>query len=229
LPQANALAKANAFSFPFGCWIGLNSSFFKEKIRQILQQKIIIIIPCLIGSFLSFGFLIWHTGQFEYNSAYPIIVWVLLIPASISTFYFSYLYFFKKVRFQLSSEVIYLVLVISILYFNYTSQVFKQNILGEFNIYWGFFRSLANISFASTLILLVSLTNKFKVHSLFLSFLGNISFELFLIHNTFLVHFDFFLFRLPIVTGFALYFLIVCLLSVILKQLSQIVIKRCFQ
>ena len=228
LPQANPLAKANAFSFPFGCWIGLNSSWIQAKINQILRQKIVIIIPCLIGGFLGSGFLIWHVGKFQYNSAYSIILWVLLISTGISTFYCGYLYFFKKVTFRMSSEVICSALVIALIYLNYTSQVFKQNILGEYNIYWGFVRSLANIFFAYTLILLVSLTSKFKVYSLFLSFLGNVSFELFLIHNTFLVHFDFFLFRLPIVIGFILYFLMVCLLSFVLKQLSAIIIKRCF-
>ena len=152
----------------------------------------------------------------------------MLICIGISTFYFGYLYFFKQVVFRVSSEVICSTLVIALIYLNYTSQVFEQNIFGEFNIYWGFVRSLANIFFASTLILLVSLTIKFQIYSLFLSFLGNISLELFLIHNTFLVHFDFFLFRLPIVIGFVLYFLIVCLLSVVFKQLNAIIMKRCF-
>ncbi|MDJ0774751.1 MAG: acyltransferase family protein [Mastigocoleus sp. MO_167.B18] len=228
LPQASSLAKANAFSFPFGCWIGLNSSWIQAKINQILHQKIIIIIPCLIGSILGSGFLIWHVGKFQYNSAYSIILWVLLICIGISTFYFGYLYFFKQVVFRVSSEVICSTLVIALIYLNYTSQVFEQNILGEFNIYWGFVRSCANIFFASTLMLLVSLTIKFQIYSLLLSFLGNISLELFLIHNTFLVHFDFFLFRLPIVIGFVLYFLMVCLLSIVFKQLSTIIIKRCF-
>ena len=228
LPQANSLAKANAFSFPFGCWIGLNSSWIQAKINQILQQKILIIIPCLIGSILGSGFLIWHVEKFHYNSAYSIILSVLLISTVISIFYFGYLYFLKKVILHISSEVIYSTLVITLIYFNYTSQVFEQNILGESNIYWGVVRSLANIFFASNLILLVSLTSKFQVYSLLLSFLGNISFELFLIHNTFLIHFDFFLFRLPIVIGFIIYFLMVCLLSFVFKQLSTIIMKRCF-
>ncbi|MDJ0738011.1 MAG: acyltransferase family protein [Nostocaceae cyanobacterium] len=228
LPQAHHLAKGNAFSFPFGCWIGLNSSFIKAKINQILHNKIIIIIPLLVGIFFGSGFLIWHVGKFQWNSAYSIILLVVLISTAISAFYFCYLYFFKKVVFPVSSEVICSALVIAIIYLNYTSQVFEQNILGKYNIYWGFIRSLANILFTSNFIILVSLTTKFKVYSLFLSFLGNISFELFLIHNTLLVHFDFLLFRLPIVIGFILYFLMVCLMSVVLKKLSTIIIKRCF-
>ena len=228
LPQASSLAKANAFSFPFGCWIGLNSSWIQAKITQLLQQKILIIIPSFIVSIFCSGFLIWHVEKFHYNSAYSIILTVLLISTVISIFYFGYLFFFKKVSLRLSSEFIYSTLVIALIYFNYTSQVFEQNILGESNIYWGFVRSLANIFFASNLILLVSLTSKFQVYSLLLSFLGNISFELFLIHNTFLIHFDFFLFRLPIVIGFIIYFLMVCLLSLVLKQLSTVIMKRCF-
>ncbi len=229
LPQADSLVKANAFSFPFGCWIGLNSAWIKAKLNQILQQKIIIIIPYLLGSIFSSGLLIWHVEKFQYNSAYPLILWVLLVGIGISIFGCGYLYFFKQVRFSISSELICSILVISLIYLNYTSQVVEQNILGEFNIYWGFVRSFANILFAFSLIIsFVLLTGKYKFYSLFLSFLGNISLELFLIHNTFLVHFDFFLFRLPITIGFVLYFLMVCLLSVVFKQLNTVIIKRYF-
>ena len=47
----------------------------------------------------------------------------------------------------------------------FTLQVFEQNIFGEFNIYWGFVRSLANIFFASTLILLVSLKHTYLIRN----------------------------------------------------------------
>lgn len=228
LPEAHYLAKANAFSFPFGFWLGLNSSWIQAKINQILRQKIIIIIPCIIGSFFVSTFLIWYVGKFENNSSLFNILWFLLIGTGISIFYFCYLYFFKRTKFHISSEVICAALVITLIYLNYTSQVFDQNILGKYNIYWGFVRNIANILFSSTLILLVSLMNKYEVYSLFLNFLGNISFELFLIHNTFLVHFDFFLFRLPIVIGFISYFLMVCLLSVVFKQLNDMIIKKFF-
>jgi len=226
LPQADSLAKANAFSFPFGCLMGINSSWVKDKINQILKRHIIIVISYLIAGILGSVFISWHVGQFQYNSAYSIILWALLICNVISTIYFGYLYFSKKVVIRLSSEVICGTLVIALIYLNYTSQVFDQNILGEFNIYWGIIRNLANILFVSTLTLLVSLTLKFKVYSLFLNFLGNISLELFLIHNTFLIHFDFVLFRFPIVIGFIIYFLEICFLSVVFKQLCGIMIKR---
>lgn len=228
LPQSTSLVKANALSFPYGCWLGINSSWIKAKIDQLLNTKIIILFPGLIASILGSGLIIWHTNKFQYSSAYPMIIWVLCGVTSIVAIYLSYLYFFKQVKFSISSEAIYSILVIALIYLNYTSQVFEQNILGEFNIYWGFIRSIGNILFASILILLVSLALKFEFYSLLLNFLGNISLELFLIHNTFLVHFDFFLFRLPIVIGFILYFSIMCLLSIIFKQLNTMIIKRCF-
>lgn len=229
LPQAHYLAKGNAFSFPFGCWMGLKSSWIQAKINQLLNQHNLKIIPFLIISFLASGFLIWHAGQFQFNSAYSIILWLLLISTAICTIYFIYLVFFQKITFSWSSELICSVLVIALIYLNYTSQVFDENILGKYNIYWGFIRSSANIFFSCNLILLVSLISKFQVYSWILNLLGIISFELFLIHNTFLIHFDFFLFRLPIVIGFILYFLMVCLFSIILKQLSGIIIKLCFR
>ncbi len=230
LPQADSLAKANAFSFPFGCWLGLNSAWIKAKINQIFSQKLIITILGLLGSIFGSGLLIWHVNKFQYNSAYPLILWVWLVGIGVGIFYYGYMYFGKQMRFNISSEIICSTLAIALVYLNYTSQVMEQNILGEFNIYWGFVRSLANILFASSVIMsLVFLTMKFQVYSLLLSFLGTISLELFLIHNTFLVHFDFFLFRLPIVLGFILYFVLVCLLSMIFKQLNALIIKYCLR
>ena len=228
LPQADYLAKANAFSFPFGCWLGLNSSWIQAKINKILNLKIILIIPGLMVSFFVSGFLVLHVEKIKNNLAYSIMLWTLLICTCLSIFYLGYLCFLKRIAFSVSSEVICATLVVALIYLNYTSQVFEQNVLERTNIYWGFVHSFVNILLASILILFFSLTVRFQMYSLFLGFLGNISLELFLIHNTFLVHFDFFLFRFPIVPGFIIYFFMVCLLSVILKQLSAIIMKRFF-
>lgn len=89
-------------------------------------------------------------------------------------------------------------------------------------MYWSASRSLANVLITSSLTLVLALMLKWQRFSPILSFLGWISFELFLIHNTFLIHFDFILFRGPIIIMFPIYFMGVCLLSLILKRLSEV-------
>lgn len=40
IPETMSLAKVNAFSFPFGCWMGLNSSLIKDKINKVLKVSL---------------------------------------------------------------------------------------------------------------------------------------------------------------------------------------------
>jgi peptidoglycan/LPS O-acetylase OafA/YrhL len=219
IPQTLHLAKANAFSFPFGCWMGLNSSFIKGNFNKLLEQKILILISFLIGSVL-LSALLFNASEIFHFRAYSASLSILILAVILSSFYIFYLGFFRKIKFNLSSELIAGTLVVSILYLNYLSMVFDLAIEEPFNIYWCFVRNLFHILISLTLLLLISLMTKFKVYSLFLSFLGNISFELFLTHNTFLIHFDFILFRWPVAITFVIYFLLVCSLSLVLKRLS---------
>lgn len=219
IPQTLHLAKANAFSFPFGCWMGLNSSFIKGKINKLLQQKKLILISCLLGSVLLSAFL-FNASEIFHFSAYSAILSVLILAVILSISYILYFSIFRHIKLNLSPEVIAGTLVVSILYLNYLSMVFDLAIEEPFNIYWCLVRNLFNILITLILLVLISLMTKFKLYSLFLCFLGNISFELFLTHNTFLIHFDFILFRGPVAITLVIYFLLVCSLSLVLKRLS---------
>ena len=219
IPQTLHLAKANAFSFPFGCWMGLNSSFIKGKINKLLQQKKIILLSCLLGSVLLSAFL-FNASEIFHFSAYSAILSVLILAVILSISYILYLSIFRNIKLNLSPELIAGTLVISILYLNYLSMVFDLAIEEPFNIYWCLVRNFLNILITLILLVLISLMTKFKLYSLFLCFLGNISFELFLTHNTFLIHFDFILFRGPVAITWVIYFLLVCSLSLVLKRLS---------
>ena len=96
------------------------------------------------------------------------------------------------------------------------------------NIYSPIISAIAHdilgISFAILVIGLIILLGKLKIRSTFLNFLGENSFELYLVHGTLLS-----LFRLisgmDFVVTFFVYFIIVCMSSIILKKLSSFVSK----
>ncbi|MFM9264536.1 acyltransferase family protein [Tychonema sp. BBK16] len=81
---------------------------------------------------------------------------------------------------------------------------------------------IIGISFSILIIGLVILLGKFKIRSTFLNFLGENSFELYLVHGTLLT-----LFRLLSGMDFAItffiYFIIVCISSIVLKKLSSFI------
>lgn len=81
---------------------------------------------------------------------------------------------------------------------------------------------IIGISFSILIIGLVILLGKFKIRSIFLNFLGENSFELYLVHGTLLT-----LFRLLSGIDFAItffiYFIIVCISSIVLKKLSSFI------
>jgi membrane-bound acyltransferase YfiQ involved in biofilm formation len=82
--------------------------------------------------------------------------------------------------------------------------------------------AIIGISFATLIIGLIILLGKLKIRSTFLNFLGENSFELYLVHGTLLS-----LFKLMSALGFAVtffvYFIIVCISSIVLKKLSSFV------
>ncbi|TAG96957.1 MAG: hypothetical protein EAZ09_05595 [Oscillatoriales cyanobacterium] len=219
IPETMFLAKVNAFSFPFGCWMGLNSSSIKDKINKILNDKILNYIGCMLGSIL-LSTLLFKASEIFHFRAYSAILSILVLTVILSGSCIIYLSAFRKVKFNLSPELIACTFVVSLLYLNYLSMVFDLAIEGPANIYWCLIRSILHISISLTLLLFISLLTKFKVYSLSLCFLGDISFELFLTHNTFLIHFDFILFRGPVAITLVIYFLLVCCLSLVLKRLS---------
>lgn len=74
------------------------------------------------------------------------------------------------------------------------------------------------VSLILFLILFVGLLEKREFQSGMLQFLGKYSFEVYLLHFPFMVYYDFFLFRRPLVFFFFVYSLCVLLLSVLLQR-----------
>ncbi|MEZ2229002.1 MAG: acyltransferase family protein [Microcoleus sp.] len=222
IPDMPYVAKGNAFSFPFGCWLGFNHSVVVNKLDKFLRLR----FKTLIISFASLislaGFSFWLAETLKFY-AYQTIFLIAVIAVIISIIYLLCQYRVEEIKQTVSLEFISCVIVFLTIYFNYLSHIFqKHDFEGTlFLMYWSTTRSLANILIASSLTLIIALMLKCQRFSLILNFLGWISFELYLIHNTFLIHFDFLLFRGSMILMFPIYFLGVCLISLILKRLSE--------
>jgi len=81
---------------------------------------------------------------------------------------------------------------------------------------------IIGISFAILMIGLIILLGKFKIRSTFLKFLGENSFELYLVHGTLLSLFKLIL-GVDFAVTFFVYFILVCISSIVLKKLSSFV------
>ncbi len=178
IPQITAYWKANALSFPLGYWLGLNSRFVFERFNDLLRGKMATLMSIITPVIL----LVIPTK----------IVFLILGIAAVA-----YLIFVlrRNVKFNNPIETISLCLTIVIVSFNYLGWVFDDIIVGKHNnIVWSIVNSLTAIFYAASMCSLVSLLVKFKRASLFLSFVGENSFELYLLHGMFMYSFDFILF-----------------------------------
>jgi hypothetical protein len=82
--------------------------------------------------------------------------------------------------------------------------------------------AIIGISFATLIIGLIILLGKFKIRFTFLNFLGENSFELYLVHGTLLSLFKL-ISGVDFAVTFFVYFIIVCISSIVLKKLSSFV------
>ncbi len=222
IPDMPYVAKGNAFSFSFGCWLGFNHSIVVNKLDKFLRLPFKTLIISFAGLISLAGFSFWLAETLKFY-AYQTILLIAVIAVIISIMYLLYQYRFEEIKRTVSLELIFCIIVFLTIYFNYLSHVFqKHDFEGTLSLmYWSTTRSLANVLIASSLTLIIALMLRCQRFSLILNFLGRISFELYLIHNTFLIHFDFLLFRGSILLMFPIYFLGVCLISSALKRLSE--------
>ena len=79
---------------------------------------------------------------------------------------------------------------------------------------------LRPLPFLIALVMLLSLDTHLKWHSGLLLFLGNCSYEIYLLHLPFMVKYDFFLFRRPFVVAFFMYGMFIVSLAVVLQRVT---------
>ncbi len=216
VPRFSPSWKINAFSFPIGCWLSFNSDTVIPQLKRHLNQRFLVILGILSSSLL----ILRITRGLSTQTAQLSFLGVLLAIGILAGTYFFYrglkvrklnLYVPKE---TLSTFLVFLALCSYLRWvFQYTFFEFKETPK------W-LFENFTHLLLAFFIILLISLMLKFSLYSSFLSFIGSISFELYLIHGMFLYTFDFILFRGSIYITFFIYFLAICLLSVLLNRVS---------
>ena len=213
VPQIIEVWKFNAFSFPLGCWLGLNYKFILPKIESLINQKIGILCCIIIG----FSILTIIDLRFAYW-AYPHHQLGDNLLFSITTIIFLVYLAYKKATLPIYIESISGLLALAIVGLNYFSMSSYN-----YNITAIFIKNISGICCAFTIFLLVSLMLKYNLYSAFLSVIGDISFELYLLHGMFMYSFDFILFRGNISVMFFIYFILIFLISIIFKKFNSIV------
>ena len=206
------LGKINAFSFPVGCLIGIKHKFIVQKLEVLRKSNIAI----LFGAVFCLVVLSNLTNYFALKHSKVGFLILLGLVAIVSRIYIVN----KKLKLDNRIETYYLVLAVAIVYFNYLNLGSEHN-----NIAVNTFDNLSGMLSAGVIGLLVTTLVKFNVYSMFLSFLGDISFEVYLLHGMFMYSFDFILFRGNIAVTFFVYFAILCLGSWLFKNLNSLVYR----
>lgn len=99
IPDMPYVAKGNAFSFPFGCWLGLNNSTVTDKIGKLLRCRLKIIFVFLTSLVLLAGLSFWLAKTLKFQS-YQTIISIAVLSLIISSAYLIYLYVIKKIDSQ---------------------------------------------------------------------------------------------------------------------------------
>ncbi|MBD2214433.1 acyltransferase family protein [Nostoc linckia FACHB-104] len=211
IPQIPEFWKINAFSFPLGCWIGLNYQDISPKIQKVVSQRLGILWAMIIGFFiLSIVHLFLAYISYEYGAIATDLLFIII--AIILLLFLAK----KKVGVNSYIETICGLLTTAIVGLNYL------NISSDYNIAGHILRNMSGIFSAGAIFLLVSLMVKFNTYSVFLNWIGDIAFELYLLHGMFMYSFDFILFRGNISITFFIYFIVICLASIIFKKLNSV-------
>lgn len=202
--------RGNAFSFPFGIIVGLykeQSMYLYSNIIKTKKVKSVFIIGLLMSIFYYIG-----SVSLKFHLEETVRLFYILC---ICIFYFFYNRTMIMEKLSLT-----ILLMISTVMFSF-SDIFTFISLSIF--------SLFSIVFV---IIIVDIVKGNKV-SVFFNFLGNISFELYLIHGALMYTYDFILYKMPIEISFIIYFVLVVFISKVLnkfflninKKLTSILIK----
>jgi hypothetical protein len=211
VPHFSSLWKANAFSFPIGFWVGINFQYIVKKIETLISKKIVVFIS-LILSCLMLRKILGYISKHNITTAIASLVILIAIVGLICILK-------RKGKFYIDIEKVSLFSAVLIVYLNICGGLPEYSIN---NIFESIFENCYSVLLAIPILLAVSLMVKLNIYSYFLSFIGEISFELYLIHGMFMYSFDFILFRGNIALTFFIYFTSICIVSLGFRKLNSI-------
>jgi peptidoglycan/LPS O-acetylase OafA/YrhL len=213
IPQVSGLWKANALSFPLGCWIGLNLPLITQQTKTLVTKKFVIYISLIVSCIL-LSKLIGYLANLH-------IMVVIILGSSLLAIGYTIYKVKRKIKLSLSTETIETVTlfsIITIIYLN-CSHWFPE--YSKYNVAKNIIENIYSISLAVAILLLITLMVKLKLYSYFLNFIGEVSFELYLLHGMFMYSFDFILFRGNLCFTFYIYFLALCITSMYFRRLNS--------
>jgi peptidoglycan/LPS O-acetylase OafA/YrhL len=214
LPRLSTSWKVNAFSFPIGCCLGLYAPAAVERLQEIVRAPLAAFAGLVLGVvFLALGVGVFYdrfTGTPTLTAGAGAVV---LVAGAVGLWAAR-----KKLGspFEIGSAVL-AVTTIGV----YLRWVLEVTWGDEGGLDWWLFIGLEVLLYGTAVVLLMLLLVRYEVASRFLTFVGKISFELFLLHGMFLYSYDFILFRGNLLATFLVYFVLVCLASVVLQKVSS--------
>lgn len=181
-------------------------------VNRITKVAVLFLLPFIAS------WLIIETGSRDHFILWP--QYSLVFPAGVV--FGLYAYDLKKLtdRLYSFSPIIFVNCMLLLLGLYWTGlAVYRISHLVSSEIYTQLVSALINpLPFTLFLVFIVSLLEMKSWDSGMLRFLGRYSFEMYLLHFPFIVYYDFFLFRKPLVFFFIVYALFVLLLSVLFQR-----------
>jgi peptidoglycan/LPS O-acetylase OafA/YrhL len=123
--------------------------------------------------------------------------------------------------FKASPFVYFLCMILSLLFFLNNTGIESILIIIKNSMVSELISTLRPIYFISFLFMFIFLIEKINYNSRFLLFLGDYSFEIYLLHMPFMVYYDFFLFRKPLMVYFYVYGTFIIGISYLLNRTSE--------
>jgi len=192
------------------------------RIRDVFKSLIILFLSyltmyCIIHSQLINYFAIW----IEYTAVFPVSVLVGL--------YRNKLFDYMKSAYKFSPVVFFITLSMSVVvFFYYDGTSNRSSSLLQSNPLWQLIKTIEPLILIVPLLMSAFLLDFLKYKPRLLLSLGEYSYEIYLLHMPFLVYYDFFLFRKPLVIFFFVYCLFIILLSYGLRIGSEFLNKKFF-
>jgi peptidoglycan/LPS O-acetylase OafA/YrhL len=148
--------------------------------------------------------------------------YMLVFPAGVLVGLYRHEIFKRLNSFYKSFPYIFILIMISILMYHYEGTgIYRITNLIHFKLYNYLMTATINpLSFIALFLMLFYLVENSKISSRLMCFIGQYSYEIFLLHLPFMVYYDMFFFRRPMVIFFYVYVSFVLLLGYQLQKIS---------
>ncbi len=217
------LWQINAFSFPLGFCLGVYSEAVSGWLSRLVHGNLLRLTSVFLVCILMAQLLYHHIELGMRNFLILVVLLVpigLLLTRSLQLFRYPW---FNELKSWFSAERVAILLTVAVFATNHIIGFGDLETKPTMTL---IFINLAGIFFSFATMLLILSLLRLSLYSRFLGFIGEISFELYLLHGMFMYKFDFVLFRGNIEITFFLYFAVTCFACLLLKQVSTLTLSK---